>query len=321
RVRRVHRARRRRAALLVLVPHPSCARQARGHDRRACRRDHRQIERGPAGCCRRAGLPVRVLHARLRHGGHRLPEDESEPDAPGTRAWRLRQPVPLPGLRQDSHRADARRRAHEECVMAAKLVGQDYTTPDLVAKVTGKAKYAEDYRVEGMLFCKLLLSPYPHARVKRIDASQALAMDGVKGILTADDLPAPADVVTDLGVRIAANTKGEKALASEPVYQGEPVLAVAAVDELTATNALEKIGWEGEQLPCGVDPLASLRPGGPNARLEGNVWGRPKPPEPGKPVAPPAMEELKWTEAEFADYDQGKLPMGKTPDEWSVGNI
>ena len=45
-----------------------------------------------------------------------------------------------------------------------KLVGQNYTTPDLVAKVTGKSKYAEDYRAEGMLFAKLLLSPLPHAR-------------------------------------------------------------------------------------------------------------------------------------------------------------
>jgi CO/xanthine dehydrogenase Mo-binding subunit len=46
-----------------------------------------------------------------------------------------------------------------------KLVGQNYTTPDLVAKVTGRAKYAEDYRADGMLFAKLLLSPMPHARV------------------------------------------------------------------------------------------------------------------------------------------------------------
>jgi len=205
--------------------------------------------------------------------------------------------------------------------MAEKLVGHDYQTPDLVAKVTGKAKYAEDYRVEGMLFCKLLLSPYPHARVRRIDASRALAMEGVKGILTADDLPAPADVVTDLGQRIAANTKGEKALANEPVYQGEPVLAIAAIDELTAANALELVEIDWEQLPYVVDPLVSLRPGSPNARLEGNVWGRPKPPTPGQPVAPPAMETLKWTDAEFADYDQGKLPMGKTPDEWSYGNV
>src|ERR1700726_3545139 len=78
-----------------------------------------------------------------------------------------------------------------------KLIGKDYETPDLYAKVTGKAKYAEDYHAEGMLFCKLLLSPMPHARVKRIDAKAALAMPGVKAILTADDLPAPADTLTD----------------------------------------------------------------------------------------------------------------------------
>ena len=55
-----------------------------------------------------------------------------------------------------------------------KLIGQNYTTPDLVAKVTGKARYAEDFRADGMLFCKLLLSPMPHARVTKIDASAAL---------------------------------------------------------------------------------------------------------------------------------------------------
>jgi xanthine dehydrogenase molybdenum-binding subunit len=205
--------------------------------------------------------------------------------------------------------------------MANKLIGQNYVTPDLVAKVTGQAKYAEDFRVEGMLFAKLLLSPYPHARVKRIDATRALAMPGVKGILTADDLPAAADVVTDLGQRIAANTKGERALASEPVYQGEPILALAAVDEVTAADAIEKIDIDWEQLPFVVDPLVSLRPGGPNARLEGNVWGRPKPPTPGQPVTPPAIENVKWTDADFAEYDQGKLPMGKTPDEWTVGDL
>ena len=73
--------------------------------------------------------------------------------------------------------------------MAEKLVGQNYTPLDLVAKVTGRARYAEDFRADGMLFCKLLLSPMPHARVRRIDTSAALAMPGVKAILTADDLP------------------------------------------------------------------------------------------------------------------------------------
>ena len=96
-----------------------------------------------------------------------------------------------------------------------KLVGQNYTTPDLVAKVTGQAKYAEDFKADGMLFVKLLVSPMPHARVKRIDSSAALAMPGVKGILTADELAPPADSVNDLGQVIKANTKGEKALTNE----------------------------------------------------------------------------------------------------------
>jgi xanthine dehydrogenase molybdenum-binding subunit len=205
--------------------------------------------------------------------------------------------------------------------MANKLVGQNYVTPDLVAKVTGQAKYAEDFRVDGMLFVKLLLSPLPHGRVKSIDTSRALKLEGVKGILTADELPAPADIVTDLGQRIPANTKGEKALTNEPVYQGEPVLAIAAVDELTAAEAIELVDIEWEHLPFVVDPLVSLRAGSPNARLEGNVWGRPKPPAAGQPPSPPAIEELKWTDAEFADYDKGQLPLGKTPDEWSYGDL
>src|SRR6266436_9111803 len=103
-----------------------------------------------------------------------------------------------------------------------KLIGQNYTTPDLVAKVTGKARYAEDWKADGMLFTKLLLSPMPHARVTHLDISAALAMPGVKAILTADDLP-------DLH-------GAERALANEPLYQGEPILAVAAVDELTAAE-------------------------------------------------------------------------------------
>ena len=58
----------------------------------------------------------------------------------------------------------------------AKLVGQNYVTPDIRAKVTGRARYAEDFRAQGMLHARLLLSPYSHARVASIDASAALAM-------------------------------------------------------------------------------------------------------------------------------------------------
>src|SRR5687767_3325857 len=141
-----------------------------------------------------------------------------------------------------------------------KLVGQNYITPDLVAKVTGKAKYAEDFRIDGMLFAKLLLSPMPHARIVSVDTSAAEAMPGVKAILKADELPAPADTVTDLGQTIRANAKGERALANEPLYEGEPILAVAAIDEDTAAAAIESIRVEYQPLPFVVDPLVSLRP-------------------------------------------------------------
>src|SRR5665213_491648 len=171
-----------------------------------------------------------------------------------------------------------------------------------------------------MLFAKLLLSPMPHAKVIRIDTTAALAMPGVKAILTADDLPAPADIVTDLGQTIKANLKGEKALSNEPVYYGEPILAVAATSELEAANAIETIAIEFEPLPYVVDPLVSLRPDGPDARIGGNTWGRP-PAKPGAPAAPVDVMPVKWTEADFAEYDQGKLPMGKVPDEWTYGDL
>jgi xanthine dehydrogenase molybdenum-binding subunit len=206
-----------------------------------------------------------------------------------------------------------------------KLIGKNYATPDLLAKVTGRAKYAEDYRADGMLFCKLLLSPLPHARVKHIDARAALAMPGVKAILTLDDLPAPADSMTDNGTVILANKKGDRGLAMEPLYQGEPILAVAAVDEVTAAEAIEKIRIDFEPLSFVVDPLETLRPGGPNPRTDGNVWVRAaaRPTTPGRPasVGPPEVAVLKWTEADFAAAKEGRLPMGKATDEWTVGDL
>jgi xanthine dehydrogenase molybdenum-binding subunit len=191
-----------------------------------------------------------------------------------------------------------------------KLVGQNYTTPDLIAKVTGRAKYAEDYRADGMLFTKLLLSPMPHARVRRIDTRAALAMPGVKAILTADDVP-------DL-------RGAEKALTNEPLYQGEPILAIAAVDERTAAEAVEKIELDLEPLPFVVDPVESLRPTGANARTEGNVWFA-VPPSPGggsgAPAARPTIRTLKWTDADFSSAPAGTLPTGAAAEEWAYGDL
>ena len=204
--------------------------------------------------------------------------------------------------------------------MAGKLVGQNYTTPDLVAKVTGKAKYSEDFRAEGMLFAKLLLSPMPHARVTASTPAQALAMPGVKAILTADDLPAVV-AGANLGEGIVASTLSERGLTMEPLYEGEPILAVAAVDEFTAAEAIERIHVEYEALPFVVDPVESLRPGSPNARTEGNVWVRPQPGAQGAPSAGPQVQELKWTDEDFAAAGDGQLPLGKHTDEWVVGDV
>src|SRR5580698_7575456 len=207
-----------------------------------------------------------------------------------------------------------------------RLIGKDYPTPDLYAKVTGQAKYAEDYHADGMLFCNLLLSPLPHARVKHIDAREALATPGMKAILTADELPPPADTLTDNGTVIRANPKSERALTMEPLYQGEPILAVAAVDELTAAEAIEKIRIDFEPLPFVLDPLETLRPGGPNPRTDGNIWQQSPPPAAPAGTAPPSpppptIGELKWTEEDFANAKDGQLPMGNTPDQWSYGDV
>jgi xanthine dehydrogenase molybdenum-binding subunit len=197
-----------------------------------------------------------------------------------------------------------------------RLIGKNYTTPDLVAKVTGKAKYAEDYRADGMLFAKLLLSPMPHARVTRIDASKALAIPGVKAILTVDDLPAVV-AGANLGEGIVASTLSERGLTNEPLYEGEPILAIAAVDEFTAAEAIEKIEIDFEPLPFVVDPVRSLRPRGPNARSQGNVWVRPT----GTTPANPDVKEWKWTDEDFSAASPDQLPTGKATDEWTYGDL
>ena len=177
-----------------------------------------------------------------------------------------------------------------------KLIGKNYRTPDLVAKVTGRAKYAEDFRAEGMLFTKLLSSPMPHARVRSLYTRAAERMPGVEAILTADDLP-------------AVEAPNERSLTNEPLYEGEPIAAVAAVDELTAAEAVERIELDLEPLPFSVDPLESLRPTGPNARSDGNT------------VVDGEVQTIKWTEADFAEMAQGRLPMGEVPQEWSYGDL
>jgi xanthine dehydrogenase molybdenum-binding subunit len=196
-----------------------------------------------------------------------------------------------------------------------KYIGHNYTTPDLVAKVTGRARYAEDYRAEGMLFVKLLLSPMPHARVVNVDATAALALPGVKAILRASDFPAPPAPPTPPGGQPAPAPPlpPETALTDEPVYQGEPILAIAAVDETTAAEAIELVNVTYEPLPFVTDPLDSLRPGGPNARTQGNVYTG--------AGATLKVADVKWTADDFAEAAEGRLPMGEAPDTFTFGDL
>ena len=161
--------------------------------------------------------------------------------------------------------------------MAYNLIGQNFTPHDVVAKVTGRAKYAEDFRADGMVFCKLLTSPMPHARIRSIDTSDALKIPGVLGILTADDVPQfpppqPPILAKD-----------------EVFFVGDPILAVAAEMEEIAADAIEAIKIDFEQLPHVVDPLDSLFPGGPNARSNGNVA-----------AAQINLQTVKWDAGDFA---------------------
>jgi CO/xanthine dehydrogenase Mo-binding subunit len=181
--------------------------------------------------------------------------------------------------------------------MTYKLIGQNFLPPDVEAKVRGKARYTEDMRVDGMLHCKLLTSPMPHARVRRIDAAKALANPGVVAILTADDVP-------------SFNPPQAPILSNEPLYIGAPILAVAATDELTAIAAVEAIKVDLEPLPFVLDPLDSLRPNGPNARGDGNVGN----------LAVP-VQTIKWQESDFAGLAQGRLPMGTPAKSWTYGDL
>lgn len=181
--------------------------------------------------------------------------------------------------------------------MAEKLIGADIAPPDLHAKITGRARYAEDFRAPGMVFAKLLLSPMPNARVVSVNAERALAMPGVIDILRASEVP-------------GRDGPREACLTDTPRYEGEPILAIAAVDEETAAAAIEEIEIDFEPLPFVLDPLESLRPGGPNAYAEGNMFS-----------GQDGWSEFKWTEEDFARIDAGEMPDPECPVEWSKGDI
>ena len=122
-----------------------------------------------------------------------------------------------------------------------RVVGKALRKVDATAKVVGATKFADDVALPRMLYAKLLRSPHPHARILRIDTSRAVALAGVKAVLTGKDLPIPFGILPV--------SQDEHALALDKVrFVGDPVAAVAAGSEETATAALELIDVTYEAL-------------------------------------------------------------------------
>src|SRR6266478_6667533 len=127
------------------------------------------------------------------------------------------------------------------------VVGKPLRKFDARAKCNGQTKFADDIVLPRMLFCKMLRSHLPHASIKSIDVSKALALPGVIAVITGKDLPIPYGILPV--------SQDEHALCIDKVrFIGDPVAAVAAIDEDTAFDAMDLIDVEYERL----DSIASI---------------------------------------------------------------
>lgn len=143
------------------------------------------------------------------------------------------------------------------------VVGRRLPRLDAPAKVTGSQIYGTDVVLPGMLYGKLFRSPVPHASIRRLDVQPALAIDGVRAVITNADIPP---------TRYGPAVKDMAALAAERVrYVGEPIAAVAATSAEIAEHAAAAIQAEFDPLPAVFDPEAALAPDAPLLHPE---WAR-----------------------------------------------
>ena len=137
------------------------------------------------------------------------------------------------------------------------IIGKPLPKVDALAKVTGQTQYADDLILPRMLYAKMLGCHYPHARIKRIHTAQAEALPGVMAVITGADLP--------VKYGILPVSQDETGLAVDKGrFVGDPMAAVAAVDEETAERALDLIEVEYEELPSYMSLEEALaKPGEP----------------------------------------------------------
>jgi xanthine dehydrogenase molybdenum-binding subunit len=156
-------------------------------------------------------------------------------------------------------------------------VGRATRRIDAVERVTGKATYTRDMRLPGMLYARVLRSPHPHARVRRIDTSKAAALPGVKAVITHDTAPVWWGAGSIAGGaqyndEIKKITTQRRYIFNNPVrFVGDAVAAVAAVDRHLAEEALDLIAVDYEVLPFVIDPEEALQPDAPRVWPEGNL--------------------------------------------------
>src|SRR5215468_1203035 len=132
------------------------------------------------------------------------------------------------------------------------IIGKPIAMVDAAGKTTGAGKYTDDLSLPGMLIGKILHSPHPHARIKRIDTCRAEKLDGVVAVAVGADAP------NTYGILPVGHD--EHALAVDKVrYVGDNVACVAAEDEATAERALELVYVEYELLPAYFDPEDAMK--------------------------------------------------------------
>ncbi|MFH1842534.1 MAG: molybdopterin-dependent oxidoreductase [bacterium] len=137
------------------------------------------------------------------------------------------------------------------------VVGHGVARYDATEKVTGQTRFTDDITLPGLLHGKLLHSPIAHGLIKKIDTSRAEALPGVLAVITGAD-------VTDKYYGVSPARYDEHILAKDRVrYVGDEVAAVAAVDEETASRAVDLIEVEYEELPAVFDPVAAMAPDAP----------------------------------------------------------
>jgi CO/xanthine dehydrogenase Mo-binding subunit len=182
-----------------------------------------------------------------------------------------------------------------------RVVGTRPVRPDGVDKVTGKAAYGADMKMPGMLHARIKRSPHAHARIVSIDVKKALALKGVKAVITSADFPELDPSIVAAGGEAhhnMANYSANCMARGKAVYEGHAVAAVAATSPSIARQAMDLIEVVYEPLPHVTDVLEAMKPDAP--LLHDNMFTQ------GLPEAPATPSNI----AKYFKQERGNLEEG-----------